>query len=232
MSQFLIYGLIDPETLLIRYVGRSSSGLRRPQTHGTPRNLMKRTHCARWIRGLRARGLDFGIVVLESLTFADGLNDAERWWIAYGRASGWHLANHTEGGEGMRGYRPTPQSRASRSKALANRYFSPEHKAKISAAKVGVPKSPEHRAKLADAQRGRKYSAERRALMSKIAKEHLQRSPRAPISEVTREKQRAAKRGKTQSAETRAKRAESMRDYHARRRTAAEKHQGPDCSEP
>lgn len=136
----------------------------------------------------------------------------------------------SRGGEGMLGYRPSPQSRASRSQALANRDFSPEHKAKISAAKVGVPKSPEHRAKLADAQRGRKYSAEHCALLSKIAKEHLRLHPRPPISEATREKQRAVKLGKMQSAETRAKRAESMRNYHARRR--ARKHQGPDCSEP
>lgn len=99
MSEFLVYGLIDPETLLVRYVGRSSSGLKRPQTHGNPRNLAKRTHCARWIRGLRARGLDFQIVVLESLDSADRLNAAEQWWIAYGKASGWHLANHTAGGD-------------------------------------------------------------------------------------------------------------------------------------
>lgn len=33
MSRFLIYGLVDPRTNEVRYVGRSSSGLVRPKHH-------------------------------------------------------------------------------------------------------------------------------------------------------------------------------------------------------
>lgn len=92
----LIYGLIDPRTLLIRYVGLSSTGMRRPRDHRRP--SCPDTYCRRWVKSLQSEGLDYQIVVLEVLKDAVELDQAERWWIAYGRACDWPLTNLTKGG--------------------------------------------------------------------------------------------------------------------------------------
>ena len=95
--QFLIYGLVDPISLLIRYVGLSSSGLGRPRSH-RHKAQNEKTHCRRWVRKLQASGLDYIIVVLEEIEDPIRLAAAECWWIAYGKASGWPLTNIAEGG--------------------------------------------------------------------------------------------------------------------------------------
>ena len=42
----IIYGLVDPNLNKIRYVGRSSSGLWRPNAHRYPSRLSRgQTHC-------------------------------------------------------------------------------------------------------------------------------------------------------------------------------------------
>jgi hypothetical protein len=95
-SSNLIYGLIDPRTRLIRYVGLSSRGMRRPKEHRL--RSCPDTYCRRWIRQLHALGLDYEVAVLEVLASAVQLDEAERWWIAFGRACGWPLTNVTDGG--------------------------------------------------------------------------------------------------------------------------------------
>src|SRR5262249_51970531 len=90
----------------------------RDHRHGT---------CATWIADLKSAGLHYEITILEAVdapkapsmrcwwwTGANvtSLNDAERWWIAFGRASGWPLTNATDGGEGMSGYIHKETSRA------------------------------------------------------------------------------------------------------------------------
>lgn len=92
----LIYGLVDPRTLLIRYVGMTSNGMRRPKDHRRPSG--PDTYCRRWVKSLQREGLAYQIVVLEILETSITLPEAERWWIAYGRASGWPLTNLNGGG--------------------------------------------------------------------------------------------------------------------------------------
>lgn len=95
-SSNLIYGLIDPRTLLIRYIGLSSNGMKRPRNHRNP--SCPDTYCRRWVKSLQREGLTYQIVVLEMPTRVADLPEAERWWIAYGRACDWPLTNLTEGG--------------------------------------------------------------------------------------------------------------------------------------
>lgn len=94
-ATYLIYGLIDPKTRLIRYVGKSSSGMKRPRDHG--KRSCPDTYCRRWVRSLERIGLTYEIVVLEILPDHTDLAAAERWWIAYGRGCGWPLTNLTDG---------------------------------------------------------------------------------------------------------------------------------------
>lgn len=127
--QYLVYGLIDPRTRLIRYVGKSSSGLTRPRMHSQPRSLKPKSHKNAWLRGLFASGGTYEIVILETLEDPKALgslcwwragdapennaalNDAECWWIAYGRALGWPLTNLTDGGDGVNGYKHSKEAR-------------------------------------------------------------------------------------------------------------------------
>ena len=118
--QTLIYALIDPRSHLICYVGQSTQGMKRPKEQN------RRGPVKTWMVELAALQQKYEIIVLERVqhpyaysdrchwwkgTNATGLNDAERWWIAYGRALGWPLLNQTEGGEGTRGYVPTNDTR-------------------------------------------------------------------------------------------------------------------------
>src|SRR5258708_20786249 len=105
MSNFLIYALVDPRTNEFRYIGQSGNGMRRPRQHGLECQLKRdKTHRATWIRSLRREGFDYKIHILEELYNIDGLNEAELKWIAYGRSNGWPLTNHTDGGDGVRGW--------------------------------------------------------------------------------------------------------------------------------
>lgn len=91
---FIIYGLVDPRTLLIRYVGMSSSGLLRPKQH----RKHSGPHCGNWIKQLQRLGHAYEIVVLEVCQSAFDLPAAECWWIDYGKASRWPLTNCRSGG--------------------------------------------------------------------------------------------------------------------------------------
>lgn len=109
-SKYLVYGLVDPHTLGVRYIGKSTSGLNRPKQHRAKSSLRDRTHRAHWILSLKNQGLDYVIAVLEETTL-ERLEESERWWIAYGRLSNWELTNLTEGGDGTVGYKHTEQTR-------------------------------------------------------------------------------------------------------------------------
>lgn len=163
-SSFIIYGLIDPRTLLVRYVGKSESGMSRPRSH---RGLARTgRHCASWIRALIAAGFSYDIAVLEELPSRDVLEESERWWIAFGRASGWPLTNLTDGGGGCAGYKHSEQTKkrigeASRRHLAAKR---PEVRAKMR-----ERYTPEVRAAYADRMRGDKNPAKRSEARAKMS---------------------------------------------------------------
>lgn len=189
----IIYGLVDPRTQLVRYVGKSTSGLTRPRAHRSASGRAAATHSANWIRQLKSLGLDYEIVVLDQGS-ATELPALERWWISYGRASGWPLTNLTDGGEGSvgatqsaetrarisaanRGRKRTPEFRARMSVIAKSR--SPETLAKIGAASAALP--AETRARIGMQLRGRKASPELRAKLSAAHMGHV-------VSEETRRK--------------------------------------------
>lgn len=94
----IIYGLTDPTTSMIRYIGLSSRGLTRPREHRSHLSSATDTYCNRWLRLLKRNGLSFGVVVLEVLCNEVDLAEAERRWIAFGRTCGWPLTNTSSGG--------------------------------------------------------------------------------------------------------------------------------------
>jgi len=91
----MIYGLVDPTSLLIFYVGCSTTGFRRPKEHRKRGD----SPCREYVKNLQRDGLDYEIAVLESFRTCLELPAAEQWWIAYGKGCGWPLTNQTKGGE-------------------------------------------------------------------------------------------------------------------------------------
>lgn len=158
--QFLVYGLRDPRTQAIRYVGRSSSGLNRPKQHWlASRNYhsKSKTHRACWLRDLATHGLRCEIVVLQTCTSIAEVSEAERFWIALGRPAG-TLTNHTDGGEGRNDGKGKP--------------LSPEHRARIAAAHRASPAVKAAAQRFAEQARGKTRPQEtiekmRRALRGK-----------------------------------------------------------------
>jgi hypothetical protein len=105
VSEFLIYGLVDPQNGEIRYVGQSSVGLRRPNLHlkryvydGRSRKL----HVYRWIKSLVEKGLTPEVRVLEEVQTYEELNSREIEWIRSLREQGARLTNLTLGAKGRR----------------------------------------------------------------------------------------------------------------------------------
>lgn len=184
--KYLIYGLLDPRTEELRYIGRSSSGLTRPSMHWVPSKIQTdKTHKGNWIRSLLRAGLLPKITVLETFRSATPLNEAEQKWIQRWKTKGAKLTNGTIGGEGITGWKHTPEAREkirlaligrpmsekarqTISKAMRTRVVNSDTRARMSAATKGIsrPRSPEHQDKLNNAQKGRTFNPEHIAKLS------------------------------------------------------------------
>jgi hypothetical protein len=100
----LVYGLFDPENGELRYVGKPTTGLKRPRAQHN-RALKGREgagHKSNWIRSLACRGLRYDIQVIQRVNAAE-LARAEMYWIRFFRDQGCRLTNCTAGGEGQWG---------------------------------------------------------------------------------------------------------------------------------
>lgn len=144
---FLVYGLRDPRTNEIRYVGKSSSGRRRPRAHISPSNLAKEsTYKANWLRSLLRLGLRPEVVLLEEVADAGLLSQAEIRWIAVGRAAiGARFTNATDGGEGVLGLVMSPNARQKMSKAKSAAWQKPEIRERVLAAQNAGKRDPAFR---------------------------------------------------------------------------------------
>lgn len=106
VSKFLIYGLEDPTSGEIRYVGRSSIGLARPKSHLSESTLRRwNTKVYTWIKSLKHKKLEPKIIVLQEFDNAtnEELNAAEIAWICLYKSFDVNLTNMTYGGDGVLG---------------------------------------------------------------------------------------------------------------------------------
>lgn len=146
-----IYGLVDPDTGGIRYIGKSIRPLERLGNH---LNDKSKCHRAHWLAGLVARGLRPQLVILEWLTESEDWKAAERTWIARGKSLGWMLTNNTDGGDGVAGL---PAETRNRMAAVwRGRKHRPESLAKLKAARALRVCGDETRAKMSASQSGRR----------------------------------------------------------------------------
>lgn len=109
-----IYGLADPETGIVRYVGQTKNGLRRVKAHCIPSVLENpRTPIDRWCSKLVARNLEPQLCVLEEFDDVpkELLDKAETKWIASLNTKVPNGLNLTDGGEGRPGYVHTAETK-------------------------------------------------------------------------------------------------------------------------
>lgn len=103
--KYIIYGLVDPTTQQLRYIGKSCRGISRPKAHTAPSSLKYDTYKTRWIKSLICIGLKPSIAILHELDSSDLLYEAEKFWISYFKNLGCSLTNMTDGGIGTQGFR-------------------------------------------------------------------------------------------------------------------------------
>ena len=112
ITRNLIYALVDPRDGQIRYVGKSTSGYRRPMEHLQPRRSHKgNTKNSNWVNSLLKKGLKPIIRPLEWKEDPNDLYDLERYYVKTLRDSGANLNNLTEGGEGLSGRTHTMETK-------------------------------------------------------------------------------------------------------------------------
>jgi hypothetical protein len=164
-----IYGLIDPRTQELRYVGKTINPL--------PFRLSQHINDAargrvdifrfRWINKLSRMGLKPDIFEIETVT--SNWQEAEQFWIAYFKSIGADLVNATAGGDGIHSHKHSAATKAKmsaaaksgsydlrkrRGEAISRALNRPESKARlIDAARKRF--TPEVRAKISDANKRR-----------------------------------------------------------------------------
>lgn len=205
----VIYGLADPRTGHLRYVGKTSgdphvrllahmNDVRRGRTF-IPRH--------KWIAELLSLGLEPQMFEIER---SEDWREAEQFWIGYFRFIGCELLNATAGGDGLCSYRHTDETRRRQSEATTRRYRIDGEREKTSeSVKVGQSR-PSYLQRMMSAKA--RLTDESREKMSRAAKIH-RNTPKAkeamrllmtgrPKSENTRLAISLAKKGKKRSEES------------------------------
>lgn len=95
-----IYGLIDPITSELRYIGKSFDPKKRLVQHLEPGQLKQKTHKSRWLNKLNKKGLVPELIILESNLSVEYANEAEQFFIEYFKSIGSRLTNGRPGGDG------------------------------------------------------------------------------------------------------------------------------------
>lgn len=144
-DRFIVYGLVDPRTGQLRYVGKSTSGLKRPKAEWkNALNGREGKRKTNWIKSLAASGVGrYSIVLFQGFDDDEILCQAERFWIAYFRNMGCRLTNDTDGGEGVSGYVQSAELRKWRSDFFKKVPRTAEWKENIAKSKLGKRRSPE-----------------------------------------------------------------------------------------
>lgn len=255
MKTVFIYALNDPTRQHLgktRYVGKAKNPYERYEWH-LDFNHREKTHKANWIRSLLRIGQAPILEILDEVPETEW-QFWEKEWIRLYRALGFQLTNGTDGGEGL--HNPSIDirekiGRARRGKklpeawcrAIRERVFSPETRAKMSDAMRGEKNpmfgkrhSPETRDKQSTAKIlaavtgekhhrfGQKHSDETRARMraAKVDRtfslEHREKIRLAGLGRVWSEEQRAKF-----SAWARKQKAESSPESRAKMSAAAKR---------
>lgn len=177
---YYVYGLYEPDTGVVRYIGRGKKDRWRRHFRAADRhyNPMMARMFSRYGQTVQVRK------IAEGMTYDEATALEVRLIAETGRGRKGPLYNMTDGGDGMAGHVPTNAHREKIAESNRRRRLSPETRAKIAASRLGQKPSPEHRAALSASRigntnaRGNKgnkrapFSAEHRAKLSAAAKSY------------------------------------------------------------
>lgn len=168
-----IYGLVDPRTETVRYVGVTKRTVKhRLRGHLSHAASGKNFPVCRWIRKLKTAGLAPFPIAIEITT------DRERevFWVSFYRQQGFTLLNCNAGGGGN--VDAQPETREKMRQAQLGKKLSPEHIEKIRRAntgrvmlresiekarraRIGAKRTPEMCKRIGDGTRGKKHAKPR-----------------------------------------------------------------------
>lgn len=202
LIKHIIYGLFDPNTKELKYIGYTSNQTKRYYEHHAPSQLKSKTYKNNWLKGLLANKQKAVMIVLEILNIPSNApipeqkaiwKDAETKAIAYYRMIGCALTNATDGGEGQsRGYIPSKEAIQKMSEKLKGNKYT-----------AGKKRSDASKFKMSIAQIGRKHTEETKKKMSLAAKGNTRSKgkSRGPFTEQHKQNISLSKLGKKLSEE-------------------------------
>lgn len=118
-SKNIIYGLQDPITFEIRYIGKTEKGLSRPEYHLKKflyNKKIQKYPLYKWVKKCIKLGKIPKILIIQQFHNSKYLNDAEIFWIDFFKKQGSPILNMTKGGDGVIGYYHTDEDKLNISK--------------------------------------------------------------------------------------------------------------------
>lgn len=148
-----IYGLTDPRTNEIRYIGKTKDPHKRLIAHCSKENAGEK-HKA-WRKEILSLGLKPELIILQTLKDSNDWEKAEIKWIKHGKNKGWNLNNSSTGGKnGFIG-------------VWKGRKHTVESLKKIGLASVGRKHSEKSKMRMRQLMLGRKFTPQWRRRISK-----------------------------------------------------------------
>ena len=89
----VVYGLIDPITNELKYIGYSENHKSRYSNHHNPSKLKKNTHKNNWLKSILAKGLKVEMIILERYETVEKMKQGEIELIEYYKSIGCDLTN-------------------------------------------------------------------------------------------------------------------------------------------
>lgn len=148
-----IYGLIDPFTSKVRYIGKT---VKLKQRLDNQCNEKSKTYRSNWIQSLLKKGKKPVQVILQTLQDNEDWQFAERRWIYVAKKYGWNLVNTTDGGDGVLNL--SGESKERMLKTWVGRKHKPESIEKMRKANSGRIKTDLSKDKLSSNMAGRKVT--------------------------------------------------------------------------
>jgi group I intron endonuclease len=109
MANGVIYGIIDPITNQIRYVGQTINFNKRKSSHyKTAISNKNNTHVYNWLRSLYDNFIIPEFIILEECNI-ELLDETEIFFINYFRMLGFDLTNSSIGGKSRRGFKQSEE---------------------------------------------------------------------------------------------------------------------------
>ena len=190
-----IYVLKHPDTLEVRYVGKTVRSLsRRLGNHiANAKGNKHNKHLSNWIINILNKNKRPIIELLEECDYSVW-QEREQYWISQFP----NLINLTKGGDGCLGFIQDESTKEKLRIAMTGRKHTEEFKQNISLRLKGKPLSEEHKANIGKANSGRK------------------------ATEATKQKLSESHKGIKQSEESRKKRSETIKAWWAKRKSNEE----------